>query len=140
MDHIHHSNDNDSVTIVDPYEKIKKEISKIRDYFIDNDDFMTFLSGVVTDGGSSLIEKSFLDKLWKRMEWIPSNDMTVSQILITCDPNCSDSATSADMALFAMINHMGSRVVSLSFIYLFSFCFLRCYCWLEMVILSPLGA
>lgn len=73
-------------------------------------------SGVVTSEGTSLIEKEFCTRFFQKELWTADPHRSVPHVFITCDPNTSNTSTSADMALVATIAVHGTRVVSLFFL------------------------
>jgi len=73
---------------------------------------LIFHRGVVTDEGTSIIESDYIAEFLKRREWIPEQYNHVKQVLITCDPNTSNSAKSSEMALIATAHIYGMKVVS----------------------------
>ena len=79
--------------------------------------------GVVSDEGTSLIEGEYIKAFLERKEWTPDEYNSVKHVLITCDPNTSNSKTSSEMSLVATAHIYGMRVVSTFYIFILFFVF-----------------
>lgn len=65
---------------------------------------------MVSDEDTSIIEAKYIKKLRERELWSPMDRAAPLFVVITCDPNvCGPN----HMALVAMINYEGKRVVSI---------------------------
>lgn len=82
--------------------------------------------GVVTDEGSSLIEKEFVRNFLESPKWSPDKYNSVRHIFITLDPNCSNSPTSSDMAMVAVAPVGLQRVVRMILLAFYYYCLRYC--------------
>lgn len=67
--------------------------------------------GVISDEGTSIVEKQYIKKFLKQPLWTLDEYDKVQYVLIMCDPNTLGGATSSEMALTAITHINGKRVV-----------------------------
>lgn len=74
--------------------------------------------GVILDSGASIIEERFLTRWIEQPRYVPIHERKADCVVITVDPNGSDSATASEMAIVSTALLWGERVVRLFIIFI----------------------